>query len=111
MCRVFEDLIDDIREGGNDLYAYRKFNDIVAKEWDNQYTLQEKIFEAKNFTVYIATHRENKLAYNQLVLIKHFCNEKPSVHIWHKKISTDATKLDITKEVTEAIQTGFVNEE
>lgn len=25
MCRVFEDLIDDIREGGNDLYAYKKF--------------------------------------------------------------------------------------
>ncbi|WP_395940393.1 hypothetical protein [Bacillus cereus] len=44
-------------------------------------------------------------------LIKHLCNEKPSVHIWHKKISTDATKLDITKEVTEAIQSGFVNEE
>lgn len=22
-------------------------NDIVAKEWDNQYTLQEKVFEAK----------------------------------------------------------------
>ena len=47
MCRVFEDLIDDIREGGNDLYAYKNLNDIVAKEWDNQYTLQEKIFEAK----------------------------------------------------------------
>ena len=47
MCRVFEDLIDDIREGGNNLYAYKNLNDIVAKEWDNQYTLQEKIFEAK----------------------------------------------------------------
>lgn len=47
MCRVFEDLIDDIREGGNDLYAYKNLNDIVTKEWDNQYTLQEKIFEAK----------------------------------------------------------------
>ncbi|MEI2315716.1 hypothetical protein [Bacillus paramobilis] len=86
-------------------------NDVVVKELDSQYTLQEKIFEAKNFTVYIATHRENKLANNQLVLIKHFCNEKPSVHIWHKKISTEATKLDITKEVTEAIQSGFVNKE
>ncbi|EEL01089.1 hypothetical protein bcere0013_16780 [Bacillus cereus BDRD-ST26] len=96
---------------GTTYMLIKNLNDIVTKEWDNQYTLQEKIFEAKNFTVYIATHRENKLAYNQLVLIKHFCNEKPSVHIWHKKISTDATKLDITKEVTEAIQTGFVNEE
>ncbi|MFC9419136.1 hypothetical protein ACIG6B_06400 [Bacillus mobilis] len=85
--------------------------DIVTKELDSEYTLQEKVFEAKNFTVYIATYRENKLAYSQLVLIKHFCNEKPSVHIWHKKISTDATKLDITKEVTEAIQSGFINEE
>lgn len=86
-------------------------NDVVVKELDSQYTLQEKVFEAKNFTVYIATYRENKLAYNQLVLIKHFCNEKPSVHIWHKKISTDATELEITKEVTEAIQSGFVNKE
>ncbi|HGH7176518.1 TPA: hypothetical protein ACJMKJ_004122 [Bacillus wiedmannii] len=86
-------------------------NDIVVKELDSQYTLQEKVFEAKNFTVYIATHRKNKLAYNQLVLIKHFCNEKPSVHIWHKKVSTEATELDITKEVTEAIQSGFINKE
>ncbi|PDZ06038.1 hypothetical protein COE20_00930 [Bacillus cereus] len=86
-------------------------NDIVVKELDRQYTLQEKVFEAKNFTVYIATHRENTLTYNSLVLIKHLSNEKPSVHIWHKKISTDATKLDITKEVTEAIQSGFINEE
>ena len=84
--------------------------DIVAKDLDNQYTLQEKVFEAK-ISQSISLPIENKLAYNQLVLIKHFCNEKPSVHIWHKKISTDATKLDITKEVTEAIQTGFVNEE
>lgn len=86
-------------------------NDIVAKELDSQYTLQEKIFEAKNFTVYIVTRRENTLTYNQLVLLKHLCNEKPSVHIWRKKISTEATELEITKEVTEAIQYGFVNEE
>ncbi|MGN4446171.1 hypothetical protein ACTFOB_14780 [Bacillus cereus group sp. MYBK79-1] len=84
---------------------------IVEKELDNQYNLQQKIFEAKNFTVYIATQRENTLTYNSLVLIKHLCNEKPSVHIWHKKISTEATKLDITKEVTEAIQSGFINKE
>ncbi|MED0933245.1 hypothetical protein P4T29_16760 [Bacillus mobilis] len=85
--------------------------DIVAKELDSEYTLQEKVFEAKNFTVYIATHRENTLTYNQLVLIKHLCHEKPSVHIWQKKISTEATELEITKEVTEAIQSGFVNKE
>nr|EEK68246.1 hypothetical protein bcere0006_16240 [Bacillus wiedmannii] len=76
-----------------------------------KYIFGEKVFEAKNFTVYIATHRENKLTYNQLVLIKHLCNEKPSVHIWDKKISTEATELEITEEVTEAIQSGFVNEE
>ncbi|CAM3840373.1 MULTISPECIES: hypothetical protein [Bacillus] len=86
-------------------------NDIVAKELDSEYTLQEKIFEAKNFTVYIVIRREHTLTYNQLVLLKHLCNEKPSVHIWHKKISTEATELEITKEVTEAIQYGFVNEE
>ncbi|KXY31647.1 hypothetical protein [Bacillus sp. FSL K6-0067] len=85
--------------------------DIVAKELDSQYTLQEKVFEAKNFTVYIATHRENSLAYNLLVLIRHLYNENPSVHIWYKKISMEATELEITKEVTEAIQSGFVNEE
>lgn len=51
--------------------------DIVVKELDSKYTLQEKIFEAKNFTVYIATYRENRLAYNQLVLIKHLYNENP----------------------------------
>ncbi|PFQ45000.1 hypothetical protein COK05_15060 [Bacillus cereus] len=84
---------------------------IVAKELDSEYTLQEKVFEAKNFTVYIATYRENTLTYNQLVLIKHLCQEKPSVHIWQKKISTEATELEITKEVTEAIQSGFVNKE
>ncbi|EEM90193.1 MULTISPECIES: hypothetical protein [Bacillus cereus group] len=85
--------------------------DIVVKELDSKYILQEKVFEAKTFTVYIATHRENKLTYNQLILIKHLCNEKPSVHIWHKKISMEATELEITKEVTEAIQSGFVNKE
>lgn len=111
MYQVFDDLIDDIRERGTIYMIMENLKDIVAKELASQYTLQEKVFEAKNFTVYIATHRENKLAYNQLVLIKHFCNEKPSLHIWHKKISTDATKLDITKEVTEAIQSGFVNKE
>lgn len=45
-------------------------NDIVVKELDRQYTLQEKVFEAKNFTVYIVTRRENTLTYNQLVLLK-----------------------------------------
>lgn len=55
MCRVFEDLIDDIREGGTTYMLIENLKDIVAKELDSQYTLQEKIFEAKNFTVYIAT--------------------------------------------------------
>ncbi|MGN5648576.1 hypothetical protein [Bacillus sp. Brlt_9] len=86
-------------------------NDIVAKELDSQYNLQEKIFEAKNFTVYIATHRENTLTYNSLVLIKHLCSKKPSIHIWHKKISMEAKECEIAKEVTEAIQSGFVNKE
>ncbi|ARZ61994.1 MULTISPECIES: hypothetical protein [Bacillus cereus group] len=85
--------------------------DIVVRRLESKYTLQEKVFEAKNFTVYIATHRENSLAYNVLVLIKHLYNENPSVHIWHKKISMEATELEITKEVTEANQSGFVNKE
>ncbi|GAB6455034.1 hypothetical protein bcgnr5390_57260 [Bacillus luti] len=85
--------------------------DIVVRQLESKYTLQEKVFEAKNFTVYIATHRESKLTYNQLVLIKHFYNEMSSVHIWHKQISTEATETEIAKEVTEAIQTGFKNEE
>lgn len=85
--------------------------DIVVRRLESKYTLQEKVFEAKNFTVYIATHRENKLTYNQLVLIKHFYKEKPSVHIWHKQISTEATEMEIAKEVTEAIQTGFKKQE
>ncbi|BCB36850.1 hypothetical protein BCJMU51_1729 [Bacillus cereus] len=85
--------------------------DIVVRRLESKYTLQEKVFEAKNFTVYIATHRENSLAYNVLVLIKHLYNENPPVHIWHKKISMEATELEITKEVTEAIQSGFVNKE
>lgn len=66
--------------------------DIVVRQLESKYTLQEKVFEAKNFTVYIATHRENSLAYNVLVLIKHLYNENPSVHIWHKKISMEATE-------------------
>ncbi|HDR4604830.1 MULTISPECIES: hypothetical protein [Bacillus] len=86
-------------------------HDLLVHELGCKYTLQEKVFEAKNFTVYIATHRENSLAYNVLVLIKHLYNENPFVHIWHKKISMEATELEITKEVTEAIQFGFVNKE
>ncbi|MDQ4484579.1 MULTISPECIES: hypothetical protein [Bacillus cereus group] len=86
-------------------------HDLLVHELGCKYILGEKVFEAKNFTVYIATYRENKLTYNQLILIKHLCNEKPSVHIWHKKISMEATELEITKEVTEAIQSGFVNKE
>ncbi|OXB97878.1 MULTISPECIES: hypothetical protein [Bacillus] len=85
--------------------------DIVTRQLESKYILEEKVFEANNFTVYIATHIENNLAYNQLVLIKHLCNEKTSVHIWHKKISMEATELEITKEVTEAIQEGFKREE
>ncbi|KAA0767396.1 hypothetical protein DT250_20760 [Bacillus sp. AR2-1] len=86
-------------------------HDLLVHELGYKYILGEKIVEAKNFTVYIATYRENRLAYNQLVLIKHLYNEKPSVHIWHRKISMEATELEITEEVTEAIQSGFINEE
>ncbi|WP_237981429.1 hypothetical protein [Bacillus thuringiensis] len=86
-------------------------HDLLVHELGCKYILGEKVFEAKNFTVYIATHRENRLAYNQLVLIKHLYNEKPSVHIWRKKISMEATELEITKEVAEAIQSGFVKKE
>ncbi|AOM10478.1 hypothetical protein IBT50_01720 [Bacillus sp. S70] len=85
--------------------------DIVTRQLESKYILEEKVFEAKNFTVYISTQIENNLAYNQLVLIKHLCNEKPSIHIWHKKISMEATELEITKEVMEAIQAGFKKEE
>ncbi|EOP09088.1 MULTISPECIES: hypothetical protein [Bacillus] len=86
-------------------------HDLLVDELGSKYILGEKVFEAKNFTVYIATHRGNKLTYNQLVLIKNLCNEKPTVHIWDKKISTVATKMEITKEVTEAIQAGFKKQE
>ncbi|MGG0182687.1 hypothetical protein [Bacillus cereus group sp. BfR-BA-01422] len=91
--------------------AIENLKDIVTRQLESKYILGEKVFEAKNFTVYIATHRENSLAYNLLVLIRHLYNENPSVHIWHKKISMEVTELEITKEVTEAIQSGFVNEE
>ena len=85
--------------------------DIVTRQLESQYILEEKVFEAKNFTVYISTQIENNLAYNQLVLIKHLCNEKPSIHKKKKKISMEATKIEITKEVKEAIQVGFKKEE
>ena len=103
-------MIDD-RGKGMTYMTIENLKDIVVRQLESKYTLQEKVFEAKNFTVYIATHRENSLAYNVLVLIKHLYNENPSVHIWHKKISMEATELEITKEVTEAIQSGFVNKE
>ena len=81
--------------------------DIVVRQLESKYTLQEKVFEAKNFTVYIATHIENNIVYNRLLLLlKHFYNKNPSV-----QISTEATELEITKEVTEAIQSGFINED
>jgi len=72
--------------------------DIVTRQLESKYILEEKVFEAKNFIVYIATQIENNLAYNQLVLIKPLCNKKPSVHIWHKKMSMEETELEITKE-------------
>ncbi|MDM5238618.1 hypothetical protein QUF83_21410 [Bacillus cereus] len=81
--------------------------DIVVRQLEGKYALQEKVFEAKNFTVYIATHIENELVYNRLILIKHLYKEKSSVHIWHKKISREATEFEIAKEVTVAIQSGF----
>ncbi len=51
------------------------------------------------------------MIYNRFILIKHLSNEEPSVHVWDKKICVDATKIHIAKEVTEAIQSGFVNKE
>ncbi|QUG83560.1 hypothetical protein [Bacillus nitratireducens] len=86
-------------------------NDLVVGELGCKYVLGEKVFEAKNFTVYIATSIESEMAYNRFILIKHLSNEKPSVHVWDKKVCVDATKIHIAKEVTEAIQSGFVNEE
>ncbi|EJR55859.1 hypothetical protein IIM_00951 [Bacillus cereus VD107] len=86
-------------------------NDLVVGELGCKYVLEEKVFEAKNFTVYIATPIENKMAYNRFILIKHLSNEEPSVHIWAKKICVEATKMDIAKELTEAIQSGFVNKD
>jgi hypothetical protein len=86
-------------------------NDLVVGELRCKYVLEEKVFEAKNFTVYIATPIGSKMAYNRFILIKHLSNEEPSVHVWEKKTCVDATKIDIAKEVTEAIQSGFVNKE
>ncbi|WP_377866114.1 hypothetical protein [Bacillus sp. R86525] len=86
-------------------------NDLVVGELGCKYVLGEKVFEAKNFTVYIATPIENKMTYNRFILIKHLSNEEPSVHVGDKKICVDATKIHIAKELTEAIQSGFVNKE
>ncbi len=80
---------------------------MTIENWESKYVLKEKVFEAKNFTIYIATHIENDLLYNRLILIKHLYNEKSSVHIWHRKISREATEFEIAKEVTVAIQSGF----
>ncbi|WP_439875709.1 hypothetical protein ACSLGG_09225 [Bacillus mycoides] len=85
--------------------------DLVVGELGCKYIFEEKVFEAKNFTVYIATQIEDKMVYNRFILIKHLSNEEPSIHIWDKKICVDATKMDIAKELTEAIQSGFVNED
>ncbi|MEV5110468.1 hypothetical protein MRBLBA3_002476 [Bacillus sp. LBA3-1-1.1] len=86
-------------------------HDLVIGELGCKYVLGEKVFAAKNFTVYIATPIESKMAYNRFILIKHLSNEEPSVHVWDKKVCVDATKIHIAKELTEAIQSGFVNEE
>ncbi|MBJ8103084.1 MULTISPECIES: hypothetical protein [Bacillus cereus group] len=86
-------------------------NDLVVGELGCKYVLGEKVFEAKNFTVYIATPIESKMAYSQLILMKHLSNKKSSVHIWYKKLCMEATTMEIAKEVTDAIQSGFVNEE
>ncbi|HDR7794679.1 TPA: hypothetical protein QCY19_004729 [Bacillus luti] len=80
---------------------------MTIENWESKYVLKEKVFEAKNFTIYIATHIENDLLYNRFILIKHLYNEKSSVHIWHRKISREATEFEIAKEVTVAIQSGF----
>lgn len=90
--------------------AIESLKDIVTRQLESKYILGEKVFEAK-ISQSISRPIENSLAYNLLVLIRHLYNENPSVHIWRKKISMEATELEITKEVTEAIQSGFVNEE
>ncbi|EJQ52476.1 hypothetical protein IEQ_01519 [Bacillus cereus BAG6X1-2] len=86
-------------------------NELVVDELGCKYVLGEKVFEARNFTVYIATPIESKMAYSRLILMKHLSNKKKSVHIWYKKLCMEATTMEVAKEVTEAIQSGFVNKE
>lgn len=86
-------------------------NDLVVDKSGYKYVLGEKVFEVRNFTVYIATPIGSEMAYSRLILMKHLSNKKSSVHIWYKKLCMEATTVEIAKEVTEAIQSGFVNKE
>ncbi|AFQ13317.1 TPA: hypothetical protein ACG05V_005476 [Bacillus pacificus] len=85
-------------------------NVLKIKGLDSQYVVKEKIFEAINFSVYIVTgkHQQEEEILYELLLIKHFNSEEPSAHIWHKKIPKGATTAEIAKEVSEAIQSGFI---
>ncbi|WP_242213956.1 hypothetical protein [Bacillus cereus group sp. BfR-BA-01383] len=86
-------------------------NDFLVSELEGEYVLKEKVFDAKNFTVYIATPVDNKIEYDRLILRKHLANKEPSIHIWKTGICKQATKMEIAKEVTEAIQLGFINKD
>ncbi|EJS67067.1 hypothetical protein CN425_04250 [Bacillus cereus] len=86
-------------------------NDFLVAELEGEYVLQEKVFDAKNFTVYMATPVDNKIEYDRLILMKHLSNKVPSVHIWETGICKKATNMEIVKEVTEAIQLGFINKD
>ncbi|MGE7884615.1 hypothetical protein [Bacillus sp. NPDC094077] len=86
-------------------------NDFLVSELEDVYVVKEQVFDAKNFTVYIVTPVDNEIEYERLILLKHFSNEEPSVHIWETGICKEATKMEIANEVTEAIQSGFINKD
>ncbi len=105
-----------INLGGLTMLTLSENNDEVLpmtlniKEIDKQYTIKQKIFEAINFSVYIVTLKQEGTFY-ELLLIKDFNSEGPSAHIWHKKFCKNSTIIEITNEVAEAIQSGFIKNE
>ncbi|PGA94470.1 hypothetical protein [Bacillus toyonensis] len=84
------------------------FNEFLVSELKVVYVVKEQVFDTKDFTVYIVTPVDNKIEYERLILLKHLSNEEPSVHIRETCICKKATKMEIAKEVTEAIQSGFI---
>ncbi|WLD94562.1 hypothetical protein [Alkalihalobacillus sp. AL-G] len=71
-----------------------------------KYDIHEKAFAVKNYMVYLVAFKENP-GYYELFQVNIGENGETSTQFWNQKICTNAERLEISKEVEKAIQSGF----